>query len=46
MSQTWNPINGGDKLAQSRQDLVDRMDSLKTNFSGTSFPTTNVVHRS
>lgn len=43
MSQIWNSISGADKLAQSRQDIVDRTESLKCNFSGTSFPTTNVV---
>lgn len=43
MSQLWNGINGADKLAQSRQDISDRFDSVKTNFSGIAFPTTNVV---
>jgi hypothetical protein len=43
MSQTWNQINGGDKLAQSRQDIVDRTETVKSNFSGTAFPATNVV---
>lgn len=42
MSQIWNSISGGDKLAQSRQDIVDRTEALKTNFAGTAFPTTNV----
>lgn len=42
MSQNWPAINGGDKLAVSRADILTRDETLKSNNSGTGFPTTNL----
>jgi hypothetical protein len=43
MAQTWDNIAAGDSLSSSRQKILDRDESLKSNFSGTAFPTTNLV---
>jgi hypothetical protein len=43
MPQTFNTINATDTLSASRQTILDRDAAVQSNFSGTAFPTTNVV---
>lgn len=43
MPQTWDAIPSSQSIASSRQPLLDRDESLKSNFSGSAFPTTNLV---
>lgn len=43
MPQTWDAIPATDSLSASRQKILDRDESVKSNFSGTAFPTSNLV---
>jgi hypothetical protein len=43
MAQSYPDIPATDSLSASRQKLLDRDDALKSNFSGTAFPTTGLV---
>src|SRR4051812_33605643 len=43
MSQTFAPLVGTDTLTASRTTLNNNIDALKSAFSGTSFPATNLV---
>lgn len=43
MAQTFNTINSTDTLSASRQTILDRDAAVQSNFSGTAFPTTNIV---
>lgn len=41
--QTYNAIAATDFLSDSRQNIADRDDSIKSSFSGTVFPTTSLL---
>lgn len=43
MAQAYNDVPATDTLAASRGKLLDRDDALKSNFSGTAFPTTGLL---
>lgn len=43
MAQTYNTIASTDTLSASRQVILDRDDAIKSSFSGTAFPTTNLL---
>ena len=43
MAQTYNDIASTDTLSASRQKILDRDDAIKSSFSGTAFPTTNLL---
>lgn len=43
MVQTWDTIDSTETVKDSRTQLTSRDDALKSHFSGTSFPTTNLV---
>lgn len=43
MVQSYPDIASSDDLTSSRQRILDRDDAIKSNFSGTSFPTTNLI---
>lgn len=43
MAQTFNTIAATDTLSASRQTILDRDAAVQSNFSGTAFPTTNIV---
>ena len=43
MSQNWVAIPSSTTIQASRQPLLDRTESLKSCFSGTSFPASNLV---
>lgn len=43
MTQTWTDIAGTDTVGGSRTTILSRDETLKSNFSGTTFPTTNLV---
>lgn len=43
MAQTWTDIAETDQLVDSRAIILARDETLKSNFSGTAFPTTDLV---
>jgi len=43
MSQQWPSIDPPDIIRDSRQDIVDRDETLKSQFEGPSFPVTNLI---
>ena len=43
MAQDWPSILSNEKLKDTRTEITGRDESLKSNFSGTSFPVTDVV---
>ena len=43
MVQTWPLIPSTDTLTDSRQDILDRDDTAKSNSSGTAFPTVSIA---
>jgi hypothetical protein len=43
MAQNFPTINSTDTIKNSRQPLIDRTDAAASNFSGTAFPTTNLI---
>ncbi|RLI18959.1 hypothetical protein DRO54_09375, partial [Candidatus Bathyarchaeota archaeon] len=43
MSQTWESIDGSEYLSDTRQEIVNNFETLRSCFSGTDFPSSPVA---